>query len=83
MYAFVVGDTLLVGVEDDVDEREGNRLSVPSLDAAGWVHASARSTAAAPLRFLASARNRKLELMPLNEVTHEVYTVYYNITVRL
>ena len=81
MYSFVVGDTLLVGLEPSGHGGTGNELSVKSLDAVAWVDVSSNSTEEAPLRFVARALNRQLELMPLNEVVHERYTVYYNISV--
>ena len=43
---------------------------------------SEASTARTPLRFAADAAGgSKLELMPLNEVVEERYTVYFNISV--
>ena len=83
MYSFVAGDTLLVGLERAPGAP--NRIIVPHLTNLSWVTISNSSSARKPLRFVANVRGRggddKLELMPLNEVVHERYTVYYNISV--
>ena len=75
-YSFVYGDTLLVGINDGGD----NRIQIPpGMGPQAWV---AKSVARAPgrLRFLAQGLGRLVELMPLNEVVDETYTVYYNLT---
>ena len=94
-YSFVYGDTLLVGVEK---VNATNALQVSSLNASDWIvrangneaHNNNSTTAtmtmsspaAGQLRFTAKAMGRTVELMPLNEVVEERYTVYYNLTVR-
>ena len=75
LYSFVFGDTLLVGVEPTMGAP--NNLVVPGLNASIWV---SQNTTAHGLRFVANANNRKVELMPLNEVVTEIYTTYYNLT---
>ena len=84
MYSLVSGDVLLVGLESVLGAP--NRLVVPSTAAlrnvTSWVAVSEASTARTPLRFAADAAGgNKLELMPLNEVVDERYTVYFNISV--
>jgi hypothetical protein len=82
MYSFVVGDVLLVGIESTLGA--SNRLVVPTLaNVTTWVKVSVLSNASTPLRYVAQANNRDLELMPLNEVVHERYSVYYNISLAL
>jgi hypothetical protein len=73
---------LLVGIESTLGA--SNRLVVPTLaNVTTWVKVSVLSNASTPLRYVAQANNRDLELMPLNEVVHERYSVYYNISLAL
>jgi len=74
-YSFVYGDTLLVGLESP---DASNVLTVPSLNVSEW---SMRTSVVGQLRFTVKTVGRVVDLMPLNEVVEERYTVYYNLTV--
>jgi hypothetical protein len=77
-YSFVYGDTLLVGVEPTMPA--DNVLRVPSVDHAGVLKWVVRDSAfPTKLKFIAHTKGRDLELMPLNEVVEERYTVYFNL----
>jgi DUF1680 family protein len=75
-HAFLYGDTLLVGLE--TEHNSDNSLVVRNTEQpAKWTS----RTGGGHLRFTAHTAHRSLELMPLNEVVDELYTVYYNMTV--
>lgn len=78
LYSFVFGDTLLVGIERTLGAP--NTLSILGLNTSDWV--TQDTSAHGPeLRFVANAKNRRVDLMPLNEVVTEIYTTYYNVTI--
>ena len=88
-YSFVYGDTLLVGLETGgPNPNASNALRVPSLNASEWtvpvraeeVDQGGQQHVPQPLRFRAQTLGRTVDLMPLNEVVEERYTVYFNLT---
>ena len=88
-YSFMFGDTLLAGM---AAPNATNALRVTSLKASDW---TVRTSNASPgsstpglqgypggaLRFLAKTLIESVVLVPLNTITTERYTVYYNFTV--
>jgi len=81
MYSFVWGDTLLVGIVAP-SATISDVLHIPTGVAPDdWVQTAVKRVESAALRFVASASDGSfVELMPLNEVVDERYTVYYNLT---
>ena len=75
-YSFMFGDTLLAGL---ADVNATNSLRVTSFNASDWTVRADNEPS--ELRFFATTLLERVELVPLNRITTERYTVYYNLTI--
>ena len=75
-YCFMYGDTLLAGL---ADVNATNALRVSSLNASEWTVRAQNERN--EVRFFATTLLERVELVALNRITTERYTVYYNLTI--